>query len=72
MTRDPRNPLDEYQFATVDYEWIDITGVGTDAGIANDDHNVGPFDLGFAFPLFDQTFTSVRMCSNGWASSLRP
>lgn len=68
MTRDPRNPLDEYQFATVDYEWIDITGVGTDAGIANDDHNVGPFDLGFAFPLFDQTFTSVRMCSNGWAS----
>ena len=53
QVRDPRRTLDEYQWTSVDYEWIDITGVGTAAGITGDDQNVGPFNLGFSFTYFD-------------------
>ncbi len=66
--RQPRQPLDDYVFETVAYEWIDITGNGTPAGITGDDQNVGPFNLGFTFSFYEQSYTSVRMCSNGWAS----
>ncbi len=66
--RQPNNPLDEYQFSTVPYAWIDITGTGTPAGITGDDQNVGPWNLGFTFTFFNQSYTSVRMCANGWAS----
>ncbi len=67
----PRRPgghLDEYEWNEVTYEWIDISGTGTPAGITGDDQNVGPFDLGFTVTYYDVDYTSVRMCSNGWAS----
>ncbi|MBL0061736.1 MAG: carboxypeptidase regulatory-like domain-containing protein [bacterium] len=66
--RRPGHNLDDYQWEETDFEWIDISGTGTPAGITSDDQNVGPFDLGFSFSFYDQTYTSVRMCSNGWAS----
>jgi len=38
-------------------------------GIINDDHNVGPFDIGFDFPWYDGvTHNTIRLCSNGFAS----
>ncbi|MCC6477273.1 carboxypeptidase regulatory-like domain-containing protein [bacterium] len=52
----------------VDIEWVDISGIGQDAGISFDDQVVGPFDLGFEFPFMGNTYTEVYMCSNGWAS----
>jgi hypothetical protein len=65
----------QYTVSTISYNWVEINPAypgalhGTNSGLNSDDQNVGPFNLGFAFPFFSgQTFTSVRMCSNGWAS----
>ena len=56
---------------TVDYEWIDIVGQGT--SVTNcDDCVEGPFDLGFEFEYYGQTYTSVYICSNGWVSVVPP
>lgn len=68
--RQPRQPgghLDEYEWTEVTYEWVDITGVGT-VVVNADDINEGPFDLGFTFTYFDQDYTSLRICSNGFVS----
>ena len=50
------------------YNWIDISGYGTDMGIISDDGNVGPFPIGFTFNLYGTDFISFRANSNGWAS----
>ncbi len=65
--RPPHSPLDVYIAADVAYEWVDITEVGTPAGLTNDDQSVGPFELGFDFTFYDQVYSSVYMTSNGWA-----
>jgi len=64
------------EYEEITYNWVEINPnqpgydyVGTNSGIVNDDHNVGPFDIGFVFPWYDMTFpSSIRLCSNGWAS----
>ncbi|MCD6161320.1 MAG: immune inhibitor A [candidate division Zixibacteria bacterium] len=50
------------------YEWVDITGYGIPIYDMGDDTNVGPFDIGFEFPFYGNTFTSFNLCSNGWLS----
>ncbi|MDD5088427.1 MAG: T9SS type A sorting domain-containing protein [bacterium] len=52
----------------VDYDWVDITGVGTNTGITADDQNAGPFNLGFNVEFYGNTFNSIRVCGNGWLS----
>ena len=47
------------------YDWVDISGVGQTVGNA-DDASYGPFDLGFAFPYYGDTFAQVRICTNGF------
>ncbi len=49
------------------YNWIDISGTGTVPG-SGDDGNFGPFELGFDFTFYGQTFDSVNICTNGWLS----
>jgi hypothetical protein len=63
-----RQTLDEYIWTTAPYEWVDITGIGTNTGITGDDQNLGPFALGFSFPFYGTSYTSIRVCSNGWLS----
>jgi subtilisin family serine protease len=48
-----------------DYDWVEISGVGTPIGLT-DDSNQGPFALGFTFPFEGADYTSVRVCSNGF------
>ncbi|RPH94544.1 T9SS C-terminal target domain-containing protein [candidate division KSB1 bacterium] len=60
-----RGTLDEYAWAPADYDWIDISETGT-AVTPGDDSSYGPFDLGFTFTFYDQPFTQVRFCSNGF------
>jgi parallel beta-helix repeat protein len=60
-------------FYSIPIDWVEIAGPaagpGTDAGIYGDDVNMGPFNIGFAFPFYDcEFFSSIRLCSNGWAS----
>jgi hypothetical protein len=47
------------------YDWVDISGVGQTVG-NSDDASYGPFDLGFAFPYYGDTFTQLRICTNGF------
>ena len=48
-----------------DYEWVDISGLGTDLGITGDDQDVD-VALPFAFPFYFQTHTTISVTSNGW------
>ncbi len=66
--RGRRNPLDEYSWVETDYEWVDISANGTNTGLTGDDQNLGPFALGFTVSYFGQDYTSLRVCSNGFAS----
>lgn len=66
--RRPAGTLDEYEWEVIDHEWVDISETGISSGIQDDDDMRGPFDLGFSVSFFDQTYTSVYMCSNGWAT----
>ncbi|HEX7878961.1 MAG TPA: FlgD immunoglobulin-like domain containing protein [Candidatus Eisenbacteria bacterium] len=50
------------------FNWVDISGIGTDTGITGDDQNLGPFALGFAFNHYGTSFTGIRVCSNGFLS----
>ena len=52
------------------YSWIDISGIGTpiDFGADIDDGNSGPLPFGFSFYFYGNEFTSINVCSNGWAS----
>ncbi|NQU05233.1 MAG: choice-of-anchor D domain-containing protein, partial [Calditrichaeota bacterium] len=75
--RDRRGGPDEIEYEWRDndeddgpsYGWIDVShrdGV-IEVQMGND-VNRGPYDLGFEFNYYDNVYTSVRMCSNGWAS----
>ena len=60
-----------WAFEQIPYAWVEINpmwgGAGTNTGITSDDQNVGPFNLNFTFPSYTN-FTSIRVCSNGFAS----
>jgi hypothetical protein len=53
---------------TVAYDWVDISSIGTNTNLTGDDATGGPFNLGFNFPYFGQTYSSIYACTNGWAS----
>jgi hypothetical protein len=46
------------------YSWVDISGVGTPITLA-DDNNSGPYTIGFNFPFYQNTYSSVYINSNG-------
>ena len=50
------------------FQWVDITGVGTQIPFTGDDQNMGPYPLPFPFTYYGKTFTSFRACTNGWVS----
>ena len=49
------------------YNWVDISGSGDIVG-SGDDANHGPFDLGFPFGYYGNSFTTINVCTNGWLS----
>ncbi|MGH7725002.1 MAG: S8 family serine peptidase [Candidatus Eiseniibacteriota bacterium] len=50
------------------FSWVDISGVGTAIPFNGDDQNNGPFPIGFSFPYYGATFSTFRVCTNGWIS----
>ncbi len=48
------------------FNWIDISAVGTDVvSQLEDDNAIGPFDIGFDFPYYGQTYNQFYIGSNG-------
>jgi len=48
------------------YEWIDVSSMGTDlVGQLDDDNYIGPFDLGFEFTYYGNTYSQIYIGSNG-------
>ena len=59
----------QYTASVIPYDWVDISGTGTNTGITGDDQNGGPYPIGFDFPYYSGVLhNSIRVCSNGWAS----
>jgi hypothetical protein len=66
---------DEFGYSWIDsdepggptYSWRDITGNGTAVPLT-DDSNAGPFDVGFDFSYYGNTFNQFYICSNGFVS----
>jgi len=59
----------EPEFEQVPYEWVDISTIGTNTGITNDDQVVGPFGMRINFPWYNGALMNqVWVCSNGWLS----
>ncbi len=44
--------------------WIDITGPGTAVSLTDDSY-AGPFDIGFNFTFYNNTYTQLYISSNG-------
>ncbi|MBD3169356.1 MAG: T9SS type A sorting domain-containing protein [candidate division Zixibacteria bacterium] len=82
-TRQPVNPPqpfdsggpDAYGYVWIDseepggpvYDWVDITGNGTQI-VMDDDDNQGPFGMDFTFNFYGTDFDAFRICSNGFLS----
>jgi len=49
------------------FDWVDVSSFGQPLTFS-DDQNQGPFALGFTMPFYDNSFGSIRICSNGWIS----
>jgi len=47
------------------FDWVDISGTGTQVLSQVDDQNVGPFNIGFPFKFYGAEYTSFRVSSNG-------
>ncbi len=58
---------EDYRVEEVTYNWIS-EGVTTDAGITGDDQVSAPITLPFTFKFYGKSYSSVRICSNGFLS----
>ena len=51
------------------FDWVDITTLGTPVTFATgDDSNAPGLPIGFSFPYYGNTFSTVNVCTNGWLS----
>jgi len=50
------------------YNWVNITSLGTQITGLGDDTNTGPFPIGFDFEFYGNTFNSFRFSTNGFVT----
>ncbi len=63
---------DEYGYRWTDsdepagpgFNWIDISGIGTEVALGDDDSD-GPFPIGFSFPFYEDFYDEIYIGSNG-------
>jgi len=52
------------------FSWVEIAsgagGSGTNTGLTADDQNASLSMGAFSFPFYDQNYSSINVCSNGW------
>lgn len=51
-----------------DFDWIDLTGIATAMAPAGDESLSDFIPLPFDFPFYDESFSALRISSNGWVS----
>ena len=49
-----------------DYDWIDINGIGTQVTFTHNDVGSGPFNIGFEFDFYGETYDEFIISPNGW------
>ena len=49
-----------------DYNWVDISGIGTEVNFSHNDVGSGPFDIGFDFDYYGETYNEFILSPNGW------
>ena len=54
------------------FQWVDITGVGTALQLVGDDRTATGVPIGFAFPFYGGSFSTVNVCTNGFLSFTNP
>lgn len=59
---------DEYGYAlsTAAYSWVDAVSGGTNTGIMSDYEQVGPIQLPFDFPFYENTYSNVYIAGPGY------
>jgi subtilisin family serine protease len=50
------------------FNWVDITGIGTLLPFGGDDATYPGVGIGFEFPFYGDTFSTVNVCTNGFLS----
>ena len=60
--------IDSLSSGGPDYNWVEISDIGTLINETGDDFTAGPFDIGFDFPFYTDTFDQFYVCSNGFIS----
>jgi parallel beta-helix repeat protein len=50
------------------YNWIEISGTGTDTGLNGGDVADGPFPIGFSFSFYGNAYTQLNLNSKGYIS----
>ncbi|MGV8048801.1 MAG: carboxypeptidase regulatory-like domain-containing protein [Anaerolineaceae bacterium] len=48
------------------FVWNDISATGTLVTGLSDDNVVGPYNIGFSFPFYENTYSQVNISSNGY------
>ena len=49
-----------------DFYWIDIDNIGSQVWFEDNDESVGPFDIGFEFPFYNELYSEFIINPNGW------
>jgi len=61
-----RDEADSYDVSEAQYRWLEIEDVGDAVVGLGDNEFAGPYDIGFDFPFFGQTYNSFYITSNGF------
>ena len=49
-----------------EYNWVNISEIGTQLSFTHNDYAVGPFDIGFDFDFYGETYSEFIVNPNGW------
>jgi len=50
----------------LNYEWVDISGLGTQLVFPHNDQAADPINISFEFPFYGETYTQCIVNPNGW------
>ncbi len=73
---DEQGGPDEFGYVYIDsqeeggpgFNWIDIADTGELITGLDNDVTLGPYDIGFNFPFYGETYDEFYLCAHGWIS----